>query len=78
MKSAVPLCMNPTDWRSLYRAAIMETNRSIVNQKVSEAEEAVMARARELFYDHGSREERNALDAARCALRALRSTLQHA
>jgi hypothetical protein len=76
MNAAVP---NPyrTDWRSLYRAAILETDRNVVAQKVAEAEKAVTGREREIFYGDGNREERNALDAARYGLRALRTTLQH-
>jgi hypothetical protein len=42
-----------TDWKTLYRAAILEPDRSVIRQKVSEAESAVLARARELFYSGG-------------------------
>jgi hypothetical protein len=76
MNAAVPNRCR-TDWKSLYRAAILETDRNVVAQKVAEAEKAVTAREREIFYGDGNREERNALDTARYGLRALRTILQH-
>jgi hypothetical protein len=66
-----------TDWKSLYKAAISETNRGLVQQRVSEAEEAVVARGREIFYDHSAFEEEEALDDALYALRALKTAWQH-
>jgi hypothetical protein len=65
------------DWRSLYRAAILETNTSVIPQKVSEAEQAVLARGRELFYGAGTIEEKEALADALYALRAFRSAWEH-
>jgi hypothetical protein len=62
-----------TNWKTLYRAAILEKNQSVIPQRVSEAERAVLARGRELFYGEGSREEKGALDFALYALRAFRS-----
>jgi len=61
------------DWKALYRDAILETNKNVVLQKLSRAEQAVLARARELFYTAGSREEKEALEDALYALRAFRS-----
>jgi len=66
------------DWKTLYRAAILETNKSVIPQKVSEAERAVLARGRELFYSAGTQEERESLEDALYALRAFRSALEHA
>ena len=66
------------DWKTLYRAAILETNKSVILQKVSEAERAVLARGRELFYSAGTHEERESLEDALYALRAFRSALEHA
>jgi hypothetical protein len=43
MTPAVSPCLNRSDWRTLYRAAILETNKDILLQRVSEAEEAVRA-----------------------------------
>jgi len=37
-------------WTILYRTAILETNKSVLQQRVSEAEEAVILRGRELFF----------------------------
>lgn len=76
MEKAFPPCPIRTDWKALYRAAILETNRSITPQRVAEAEKAVLARARELFYSHGALEEREALDDALYALRALKNASQ--
>ena len=61
------------DWKILYRAAILETNNSILPQRVSEAEEAVKLRKRELFYGNGDPEEKRALEDALYALRALKT-----
>lgn len=66
-----------TDWKTLYRAAILETNKSMLPQRVSEAEEAVIERGREIFYDHGTPEEKDDLEDALYALRAYRSAWQH-
>jgi hypothetical protein len=65
------------EWKTLYRAAILETNRRMIREKVSEAESAVIARGRELFYCDGAEDEREALDDALYALRALRSACEH-
>ena len=64
MNTASPSCPKHTDWRTLYRAAILESNKGIVPQRVSEAEEAVIARGREMFYADGTREEKEALENA--------------
>lgn len=73
MKAALSLGPNHGDWKSLYRAAILETNKNVIQQKVSEAETAVLAGGRELFYTGGTREEQEALEDALHALRAFRS-----
>jgi hypothetical protein len=58
----------------LYQAAIFETNKSMAAKRVSEAEEAVVARARELFSEPGDNlEERDALEDALYALHAFKS-----
>jgi hypothetical protein len=66
-----------TDWKTLYRAAILETNQSAVAHRVSEAEEAVLAREREMFYGDGTSEEEEALDDALYALRAFKTARPH-
>jgi len=77
MTTAFSPCPKRIDWRSLYRAAILETNNSALPERVSEAEKAVIARGREIFYDHATGEEKEALEDALYALRAFRSAWQH-
>ena len=63
-----------TNWRDLYRAALLELDPSKLAQRVAEAEAVVAARANQLFQDgDGNGEESEALNDALCALRALRS-----
>ena len=66
-------------WHDLYHAALFETDRNRVPERVSEAEGAILARMKELFVataDHT--EEDQVLDDALCALRALRNCVTHA
>jgi hypothetical protein len=77
MNTAVAPCLNRTEWQALYRAAILETNKSILPQRVSEAEQAVIKRGREIFQDQGAPEEKDALEDALYALRAFRSAWQN-
>jgi hypothetical protein len=49
MNTTFPPCLHRTEWRPLYRAAILETNKSMLPLRVSEAEEAVIERGREIF-----------------------------
>lgn len=70
-----PSCVQ---WKMLYRAAILEKNKSRICERVSEAESAILARGRELFYSDATPEERDALEDALYALRALRSACDHA
>jgi hypothetical protein len=67
-----------TEWKTLYRAAILETNKCVVPDRVWKAEEAVLAREREIFYGHGTAEEEEALEDALYALRAFRTAWPHA
>lgn len=77
MNQAFPPCPGCTDWRTLYRAAILENNKELLPQRVSEAEEAATARRREIFYADGTLEEREALEDALYALRDFRSAWPH-
>jgi hypothetical protein len=77
MNTAFPPCPNYQDWKTLYRAAILERNNNVVPRRVSEAEMAVLARGRELFQSEGTLEEREALEDALYALRAFRSAWEH-
>lgn len=68
---------NNHDWKALYRAAILETNKSAIKQRVSEAESAVLARGREVSYSGGTREEQESLEDALYALRAFKGAWEH-
>ena len=62
-------------WKELYRAALFETDKNQMAERIAKAEWALALRARELF--HTGREylqERQAVDAAIYALHALRRT----
>ena len=72
-----PFTCSRNEWKELYRAAILERNKSIVPQRVAEAEDAVLARGRELFYGNGTLEEKEALEDALYALRAFKAAWQH-
>ena len=72
MTTLLPPSLN-RNWRTLYRAAILETNKRVLPQRVSEAEDAVVARKREILYGNGSPEEKEALEDALYALRAFRT-----
>jgi hypothetical protein len=75
--SAYPPCQDHADWKTLYTAAILETNKNLVPQKVSQAEAAIQARGRELFGTYGTGKEKESLEDALYALRAFRTALQH-
>ncbi len=64
-------------WRTLYRSAILSVNIGVKEERIKAAEQAVIARARELYRESGPEVEieRDALDDALYALRALRNTL---
>jgi len=63
-------------WRKLYQAALFETDRSRLPERIAEAEKAIVTRARELFSTPTDNiEEDQALDDALYALRALQSCL---
>ncbi len=64
-------------WKSLYRAAILETDPGVIAQRISEAEQAVLARGRELFTGRTTPEEQEALEDALYALRAFRTALEN-
>jgi hypothetical protein len=64
-------------WRELYRAALLEIDRARIPERITEAEKALVIRARELFSAAGDNiEEAEMLDDAMYALHALRGTLQ--
>lgn len=51
-------CSNPTPnagspgWRILYQSALFETDREKVQRHIADAERAILARVKELFFDH--------------------------
>jgi hypothetical protein len=61
-------------WKAAYRAAVIEPNRHTIPKAVFEAENAILARTRELCEQSGveAEIERIALDDALCSLRTLR------
>ncbi len=61
------------DWRDLYLAALFEINKADIPFRIEEAEKAILARTRELSSSSNSTRERNSLDSALLALRALRT-----
>jgi len=62
-----------TNWRELYRDAILELNPSKLPQHIAEAEKALVQRGRELVREAGDNsEEERALEDATYFLRALR------
>jgi hypothetical protein len=64
-------------WRELYSAALFETDKSRIPDRIVDAEKAIVARASELFSAGAdSIEEDQALDDALYALRALQNCLE--
>jgi hypothetical protein len=64
-------------WRDLYTAALFETDREKIPARIGAAEQAIVARARELFAAGSDTiEEDQALDDALYALRALQNCLE--
>ncbi|HTS06247.1 MAG TPA: hypothetical protein VMP68_11755 [Candidatus Eisenbacteria bacterium] len=61
-------------WQTLYQAALFETDRSKIPVRIAQAEQAILARVKELFEANGDHiEEDQVLDDALYALRALRN-----
>jgi hypothetical protein len=79
MTNCRSFCTNVRRWKAAYRAAILEPNRYTIPQRVSEAEEEICARARELSQHSGAEVEieRDALDQALDSLRALRHAAEN-
>jgi len=65
--------LRSTNWRELYRAAILELDASKLPAHIAEAENSLIERGRELVQEAGdSSEEERALEDARYFLQALR------
>jgi len=67
-----------SDWKILYRAAVLEPDKDVIRQKIAEAESAVLYRARELFYSGGTIEEKESLEDALYILRAYKNACGYA
>lgn len=76
MSTAVPPRPVHADWKTLYHAAILETEKSVVKQKISAAITAVLSRQKELF-GCGSSDEKEALEEALYLLRAYRNAWEN-
>jgi len=64
-------------WAQSYKAALFELDSGKVSDRITEAETALVTRARELFPSAGDNiEEEQAVDDAMYALHALRSALK--
>jgi len=78
MSTGIPYITPSADmaWHMLYRAALFETDREKIPQRIVEAEDAIRARGRELFVNPSDHvEEHQVLDDALYALRALRTCI---
>jgi hypothetical protein len=65
-------------WKQLYRSAILEQTDRKIRERVTEAEHAIVARARELFRTSGNHgDEKEALEDAMYALHALETSCGH-
>jgi len=63
-------------WHSLYQAALSETERDKIPERIDAAEKAILERVKELFVATGDHiEEDQVLDDALYALRALRNCI---
>jgi len=66
------------NWKILYRVAIFETNRNVIPQRLAAAENAVLARGRELNRQSGNIDEREEVNTALYCLRAYKNACSHA
>jgi hypothetical protein len=64
------------NWKELYIAALFESDKTIIPEKISEAQRAIRLRRRQLLEKPGcDAQERQALDNALFSLQALRACL---
>lgn len=66
------------NWKTLYRVAIFETNRNVIPLRLSAAEQAILARGRELYRQPGNIDEREEVETALYCLRAYKNARSHA
>jgi hypothetical protein len=78
MNTAACKGVDAQSWKDLYQAAMCESDVKKLPERITEAEAALVMRARELFCTSGDKlEEEESLDDAMCILHALRSSLKH-
>jgi hypothetical protein len=66
------------NWHTLYQAALFETDRSKTEERIADAERAILQRVKELFLSTDDHiEEDLILDDALYAMRALRNCVQN-
>jgi hypothetical protein len=71
MNTGSSISLNSKAWRDLYRAALFEVDKTRLPDRIAQAEEALVVRARELFHMAGDNiEEEQALDDTMYALRS--------
>jgi hypothetical protein len=72
--------VSSSEWKTKYRIAVFETNRRALPTEISDAEDAIIARARELFRKTGGdvEAEREELDEVLYTLQAFRRVLGNA
>ena len=77
MNTGSSISLSNRAWRDLYKAALFEVDKTRIPERIAQAEEALVVRARELFHIAGDNiEEEQALDDTMYALHALRNTSQ--
>ncbi len=70
--------MDPSEWRAKYRTVLLKISTPAIEKELSDAEDTIVARTRELYQKTGPEVEveRDALDDAMYALHALRNALK--
>jgi hypothetical protein len=77
MSAAPCRSLSLVSWKDLYQAALFESDMKKLPERITDAETALVSRARELFYtSDDSTAERDSLDYALCALHSLRRSLK--
>ena len=72
--ASTPTLTRVDQWHQLYQAALFETDKEKIPSRIADAEQAIVLRARELFFSSTDNiEEDQALDDALYALRALQN-----
>ena len=77
MSTGVAVSPISKSWKELYKAALFETDRNRLSERIAYAEWALTLRARELFHtDSEHLQEREAVDTAIYTLHLLRGTMK--